>query len=734
MFTLDINKIKNDIIDKLLDDLTSFATSDSERKMMKLDLEAKIKQNLLVTKTPYTDIEVNADNINDTMNSVYVDLLTTFGALNNMNEELTKYNISYTTYINYINSRIDEVNDMLEACRHSLTSIYMPAFHIERFRTSDKFDKTRYIQRDRYGTWLPSYTYCNFNEKEQHITLPLLRQDNSLRYDDKVDTAYVGTYYQLGDGFVDLKNNQTEIENCIDESESSFWSDTILSDAPLRVSFLDKKPEKLYLGDNYYYDVDNGAVCELEINFESVNTVNEITLNPFTKYPMRIVAIRYKQTDDQDEELHEIVYPDNKQTMLRDRFTKTQISYKFQDILCKKIYILFTQEHYLRKTYVYNPIEVYKSDMWFNSKNDRRPKVLNAQFKPNYFDRTVDSAMWKNVNDKVLATSSQDLSDIIVGDKKQNRKVIKYEYEYGFYNIGCYNNHYDRTGFYISKPIKPGTNIKQVKIKTKEAHQLDSLNHRVTDIEYYVTGSESPDWSDWYPLLPDGRKTIESELLMITGGTFAYLRFETDNITCVMKNGEPIPYTSSEDFKKDTLSTDVVFDIHERTGHIWAIRIPNYDYDAVYSVKYEPIDGSDVLDLSKKISTSIETFEGKNKNSFKLKNEPFVDSTTNYCSIKMSDLSRNTNGMEVELENVTDITNQALGYKNFDKGTNKYQFYVYKDTVYFNKPIPNDYVIDVSYRHLISQIKVKALFRRNSTKDGWLTPILDEIKYDIETF
>jgi hypothetical protein len=53
----------------------------------------------------------------------------------------------------------------------------------------------------------------------------------------------------------------------------------------------------------------------------------------------------------------------------------------------------------------------------------------------------------------------------------------------------------------------------------------------------------------------------------------------------------------------------------------------------------------------------------------------------------MSDLSRNTNGMEIEIENVTDITNQALGYKNFDKSTSKYQYYVYKDTIYFNKPI-----------------------------------------------
>lgn len=733
MFNLDIRKIKNDIIKKLLDDLTSFATSDSEKKTLKLQLEAKINKHLLITNIPTNDIEVDADNINETLNSIYIDLLTTFGALNNMSEELTKYNISYTTYINYINARIDEVNDMLESCRHSLTSIYMPAFHIEKFRTSDKFDRTRSLQRDRWGGYIPSRAYCNFNDKEQHITLPLIRQDNSLRYDDKVGTAYVSPYFQLGDGFIDLKNNQTDIENCIDESESTFWSDTILSDAPFRVSFADTRPDILYIGDNYYYGISNGAVCELEINFESVNTMNEITLNPFSKYPIKIIAIRYKQTDDIDEPLKEIVFPENKQTMLRDKFAKGQISYKFQDILCKKVYILFTQEHYTRKTYIYNPIDVYKSDMWFNSKNDKRKKVLKAEFKPNYFDRTIQSAMWNNANDKILATNSQDLSDIIIGDDKNNRKVIKYEYEYGFYSIGCFNNHYDRTGMYISKSIKPGTNIKQIKIQTNEVHQLDSLNHIITDIEYYITGVENPEYTDWYPILPEGVKTIRSEILEMTGGAYAYLRFETDNIYCIMKNGEPIINTSSDNDKDKTLSEDFAFDTNDRTGHIWAVRIHNYDYDAVYSVKYDPIVNSDILELGDKISTSIETFDGSNKNYFKLENEPYVDSTIDYCNIKLTDVSKNTNGMEIEIANATDITNQSQGYKKFTNN-NTFQYYVYKDTVYFNKPVPKNYIVEISYRHLISQIRLKAIFRRNSTKDGWLTPILNEIKYDIETF
>lgn len=723
MYSINIENIKNDIINKLIDDLTDYATSDEEKTKLKLELEDKIKQNTIISSIPSDDIEVDPESINKTMNNLYIDLLTAYGVLNSMTEELTKYNINYTTYIDFINSKIDEISDMIESCRHSLTNVYMPAFHIERFRSSDKFDKTRILQKGRYGGWIPSYCYVNFSENEHHITLPLLRQDNSLRYDDKVSTAYIAPVFQLGEGFIDLKSAETDIENCIDQSNSSFWSDTILSDAPLRVDFDENKPDKLYIDDNYYYGIDNGAVCELEINFESVNTVNEIVLNPFTKYPINIIAIRYKQTDDEDEPLVELVTPDNKESALTSKFTKSQVSFKFKEIICKKIYILFTQEHYERKTYVYNPLDVYKNDLWFGSKNDKRPKVLNAEFKPNYHDRHFSTPMWNNANDKVISVGTNDLSEIMLGKDTGNRKVVKYVYEYGFYNIACNNNHYDRTGIYVSKPIAPGNNIKQVTISTKEIHQVDSLGHHITDIEYYLSGSEAPSPNDWYPILPTGVKTIESELLEITGGTRAYLRFETDNIHCVMKNGEPI----------DNNSNDLIFDINERTGHIWCIEIANYDYDAVYSVKYDPIPHSDKVDFSNKISTSIETFLGKNKNSFKLSNEPFIDNTIDYCNIKLTDVSRSTDGMEIEVENVTNVANQSIGYKNFTNNGH-YQFYVYKNAVYFNKEIPENFLVEISYRHLISKIRLKAIFRRNSTKDGWLTPILDEIEYDIETF
>lgn len=727
MTFLNLDTIKNSIIDNVIDTLSSNARTENEKEALKQALTSKIKANTLISNAPSGDITIDADSINNVMNKLYIDLLTTYGVLNNIGEELSKYNVSYSSYINYVNSRINEISDALEACRHSLTSIYMPAYHIERFRTADSFDTTRSLQKTRYDGYFPSYCYCNYENKEHRLTLPLLRQDNSLRYDDKVETAYITPFFQLGRGFTNLKNDETNIENCLDDSEADFWNTSILSDSKLEVSFIDKKPNVLFAGDGYYYDIDNGAVCELEINFESVNTVNELVLNPCCNYPIRIVAVRYKQTDDEDEPLTELVWPENEQKMLQDKFTKSQVSFKFPDILCKKIYILFVQEHYLRKTYLYNPQDVYKNSLWFDSKNSVKPKVLEAEFQPTYGDRELNSTIWDNVNDRIVKNENKDLAAIIIGDEKDNRKVIKYDYNYGFYYISCYNNHYDRAGFYVSKMINLGNNIRTIKLYTDEIHQRDSLNHYITDIEYYIAGSENPTMEDWLPILPQGVTEIKSELLEITGENYAYLRFQTDDILNVMKNGVPINLKKNNEivFEKDYSQ--------DSAGHYYAIRIFNYDFDAVYSVNYKPIDGSNILDLSQKLATSIESFDGSNKTFFKLNDEPYIDDTDNYCSVKLTDLSKNTTGTEIEVKNITEAANQSISYKNFIcDGT--YQYYVYKNIIYFNKPIPKNYIVDISYRHLISKFRIKAIFRRNSSKDGWLTPILNEIKYDIETY
>ncbi|MCC0781750.1 virion structural protein [Clostridioides sp. ES-S-0108-01] len=722
--TLNISKVKDEIIEKVVSEIVSNCSTDEERFILENEFKTKIKNNTLITSLDEHETNINSQSINKTMNELYIDLLTSFSVVNSMTELISKHDSMSISYINSIKTKINQIKDKLESCRYSTSFKQMSKFIIERFRNSNNFDKSRNLQKDRYGQWILEKCYVNFDEKENTLTLPFLKRDNMLRYDNRVSTACLNYSFQLGEGFMQSYNNKTSLENAIDGNPTSFWSDTILSDAPLSVSFENSKPQVIYVRDNYFYGIDSGAVCDLELNFESINKINEINLVPFTKYPIDIVAIRYKMTDDEDEALIELVTPDNKDKTLKSVFTRDKVTFRFPDIICKRIYILFTQKHYIRETYVYNPTEISKSLLWFNNKNDRKEKVTKAVFKPVYYDRELANSLWQQMNDRILSYSYDELLSIIVGNDKLNHKVLKYEYNYGLYDIGCYNNHFDRTGIYISKPVNLNSNIKSIHIVTDELHPKNSFGKTVTDIEYYITASDNPDTKDWIPIFPMNKDIIESELLFITGSTRAYFRFEAETIYKVMKDGEEIPLNSEE------------FYIHKnpKTGFFYCIQIFNYDYNAVYSISYKPVAGSDSVDFSSKLETTIESFNGKNTSIFELKYRPFTESTVDYCDVKVVDISTNNINCEIETLNVTDISEKGNSYKNFNNLDDKLQFYIFENSIYFNKEIESKYIIDISYKHLVSKIKIKALFRRNTVKDVWLTPALKEIKYMIDTF
>ena len=719
-----LNKIKDDIIDNVIDDIVnSTSKTDAEKEAQRAILKSRIKKYMVITNTNVSTVNVDAENINQFSNEIYVDLLTLFATLNCTSEAINRCGVSQDVALNSIKSNIMQFRDRLESCRNSISADNSKKCFIERFKNANGFDKTsRIMQRDRSGQYFPKKCYVRYNSEESNITLPLLNRDNSLKYDNKIETASISKSFQLGRGFVDLSNKDINgVENAIDGGKRA-WSETILSDAPLKTSFLSKRPKYLYLNDKYFYGMNEGAICELEIKFESINTINEIVLDPCCKYPIDILAIRFKLSDDESEPLMEIVSDDVKDIHLKSVFTKDNKTYRFPDILCKNLYILFTQRHYTRETYTYDASCVYKNTLWFDSCNKMLDKVKNAIFKPLYYGRDIISSSWQNINNKVV-TSSEDIADILIGDKKSCRKVIKYEYNYGFYNIGCFNSSYDRVGFYVSKPIETKGNIKKVKLNTVEEHQKDSVGHTVTDIEYYITGSAAPTPSEWIPILPEGKEIIESEMLFITGGTRAYFRFEAEEVYAVMKNGIPIPKNSPE----------YHLDINKRTGKYWCVMIFNYDYDAVYSVKYKPVSGSDNVDLSNYNCTRVETFEGNNDSVITLKNIPYIDTSDNYCIVMITEVDSSIQGQAVKAKNITDIMNPSESYKNLNTSTSEFEYYIYKNTLYFNREIPKGYLIDVTYRHAITNIRTKAILRRNTVKDGWLTPVLKEIKYNIET-
>lgn len=717
-----LKKVKNDIINSIIDDIVQFEKSDAIKESKRIELIQKINSKNIISNFSDNSVDVNATAISTNSKSLYIDLLTTFGLMKELDATVEGYRANNVQVTESIITKCKELLDRIYCCKESMSDRYIPEIIVENFQSAISFDKiNRKFHTDRYGQLIPIRCYATYVDGENIVTLPLIRRDNSLLYGGIVETADISLRFQLGRGFIDYTDDTYDINNIINGSTNS-WSQTILSDKEFDMSFLEKRPEKIYVDDNYFYYVNNGAVAELEINFESVNTVNEIVINPYCKYPIDIVSIRYKMTDDEEEPLIELVYPDNENKHLSEKFTKDKISFRFPDILCKKIFILFTQRHYERGLYLYNTHDVYKNALWLNSTTQHEDINENVIFEPIYHDRDKVAVGWESVNDSVVK-SSEDLTNILIGDQNKARKVKKYEYQYGFHDIACNNNHFDKIGYFITKEITLKSNAKLIEIYTDEEHPKGSNGSIVTDFEYYITGSKDPSRLDWLPIFPANKDIIESELLFIQNGTMAWFRFETEDVFCIMKNGEELPNNTAEYHLK----------INDATGMYCGVQIFNYDYDAVYSVKYRPHFTSKYINLDSNVTTSVESFKSNGEAFVTLSEKPYIDKDNNYCMVSVSNIEGKYGTTTVIAQNVTDPYNPYASYENLDKTTFDLQFYVLDNTIYFNKEIEDGSIIDVTYNHLITKIRTKVLIRRNTTKDSWLSPSLNSIKYKIQS-
>ena len=104
-----------------------------------------------------------------------------------------------------------------------------------------------------------------------------------------------------------------------------------------------------------------------------------------------------------------------------------------------------------------------------------------------------------------------------------------------------------------------------------------------------------------------------------------------------------------------------------------------------------------------------------------------VNSNTVYNQNTASALSDDS------IECVTDKLNPASSFKNFIANTNKIQYYTSGRYIYFNKAITEKQKIEINYPSFGSQIRVKAILRRNTKHDNWLTPILNSYKLEFTT-
>lgn len=750
-----LDKIKEEMIEKVIAQLSEIRyMTDTEKELYKSDLISKVQSKLLATTLRTQEGLTNADDYNQTAYELYLDIITTFGYVDELYNTINSHQMLNESIVNTLYSTIAALNDQLDEYAAVIGTAGSPDCFIEGFRTQNHQENEAKYYTERYGELMPIATYVRFNPEQENITLNYSRQQNVMVYKSGVQLGEITITKQYGSGFIKARNSEAKLENAIDTSMSSYWAETILADAEMKVTGEGyTNTDGLGQTNRSYYDLPRGAMCELCLTFEALTKVNEIVLKPFGNFPIDIIAIRYSLSDDEDDDTYDIVCPDNPAYEWLDSKTLNQeYAFHFPEVTCKKLYILINQLHCIKDTYMISCNQMFKNELWFKATyNETEDAIMEntSVFSPLYLDRAAEDPLWRYINNKIVTNKNLDVNDLLIHNNDKMLPVTKYQYTYGFYNIAPNFVEFQKASVYVSQEIEVDGPIDTIKLETEEEHFRTTDGYISTDIEFYVTTKSNPTYQDWKPICPVNKNYIYKELLQLDYA-YCYLRHKAvcGNILTHDKDGNqhlemirPIVYMNDIVMTEDA---DYILRYDEE-GNVIAVEISNIDHFAMYTVSYQPTDSSKELNLISEEdpipSNTYEEIMGDGTGSYQLQSYPYYSRTQPGLTssyVKIIDITTNkvlhqSNTPDSPIQCVTNKENPAESYKNFIANTNKIQYYTNGRYIYFNQPISKTQKIEVNYPSFDCKIRLKAILRRNTKRDSWITPVLKKYKLEFTT-
>ena len=750
-----LDRLKEEMTEKVISKLSNirYMTS-TEKEIYKADLISKVKEKMLATTVRTQSELTDAYDYNQTAYEIYLDILTTFDYVNELYSNINCHQQLNESIINTLYSTISSLNDKLDEYEAVIGTAGSPECFIEGFRTQNNQETDSSYYTERYGEIMPISTYVKFNPEQENITLNYTRQQNVMVYKSGVQLGEINITKQYGSGFITARNSEAKLENAIDTSTSTYWSETILADAEIKIvgdGF--NNPDGLSKSNRSFYNLPRGAMCELCLTFEALAKINEIVLRPFGNFPIDIVAIRYSLADDEDDDIYDVVCPDNeKYSWLNSKTIKQEYAFHFPQITCKKLYILINQLHCIKNTYLLSCNQMFKNELWFNATYDETQNAImenTTVFAPNYLDRAEEDNVWTYVNNKMVTNKNIDINDLLLNNNNKYIPVTKYQYTYGFYNIAPNFVEFQKAGVYVSQEIEVSGPIDTIKLTSEEEHFVDTDGYIGTDIEFYITSKKNPSYKDWKSICPTNKDYVHKELLQLDYD-YCYLRHPAvcGNVITYDKEGKQQvsmvrPYVYINDI---LMIEDADYILrYDKDGNVIAVEISNIDHFALYTVSYQPVDFSKELSLIDEDNpipnNSYEEIMGNGTACYRLDSYPFYsrtnpELTTSY--VKIIDIDTNkvlnqTNRDNSPIQCVTNKENTNESYKNFIANSNKIQYYTNGRYIYFNRPITSNQKIEINYPSFDCKIRLKAILRRNTKKDSWITPVLKKYKLEFTT-
>lgn len=726
--TLNLNVVKERIIEIILNEqMSSGEIASEDIKRLRDEYKEKFQSSQLVTQVRTQSGITSATNFNDTAFELYADLLTTFKYLNELDRLIKSHSELNISAVNTMTAMLQSVEETLSAYERTLAEQNRINCHVVHFNDGSSTSTNPEQYTERFGEGIETHHYCQVNVTNHHLCLPYVRRQNMITYSDEVSAGYVRLSKQLCGLFSYGTNEGKKLERIVDTSFQTYWSDTLFTDEPIRISFDSVRPTDPSKMKDYYYGIQNGALFELEFVFESISRLNELSLVPYAQFPFELVAIRYKTTDDDEEPLKEVVTPDLNSAVNAHIILDKPVTLQFEEINCKRLYVICNQVHYTKESLLVDGLELFKNALWLGMSEETSFEMPSGElaYAPMIQDRLKEDAIYRFVNQLSEKTQNLELEDILLKSDSVLSSLSKYRYQYGFYNISPNFVEFEETGVFVTTPIAASGNIHSITLEADEA--LAGVGQEIlTDIEYYVSLGSGTDGANWLPILPINRQEIQCERLLIDGD-HCPLRFAATHVLGIQSGGQLL--LEGQDYRL----------VKDNEQNIIGIRIHGYLPTLIYTVRYVPLPDAKTLTLieehAPKLTNLTEILTATGSSYYDLAEYPYQEESTVSTEVKLFDKETGliTSQGAGEIICVTDYLSPQDSHLHFDPTSGKIQYYTYKNQIFFNQPIPTHYDIEINYQHSVSSFYIKTILRRNSREHKWLTPRLTELRLKIDT-
>jgi len=352
------------------------------------------------------------------------------------------------------------------------------------------------------------------------------------------------------------------------------------------------------------------------------------------------------------------------------------------------------------------------------------------------------------------------------------KAVNKLSYLYGAYNISVFGRKYRNQSIYISKPLPLSSNATRISLDTIEKHHdmeigpevVDPLTGqaqqqdvaRITDIEFYITHKKNPTAKDWQPILPIHKKYVQGELLfgdLIEG---YYPEFEeherSGNPLVVYSFRFPVVSDKTVVLRRNGIPMNPNTYVISHDGKKIGIFAKFYTASSIYTVDYKPADSAYFVHLDESVGVTPTQYINKNgetgeffsevdqDNSVTLKHKPYVfrkdlfsyhekENVYEQNSEKLTSVSPEfpiiVRVGGVEFKNITNYANNTYDVERLLENDGK-TFAQIGNRIVFGRPTDGTKLenINIDYYYIATDIRLKAILRRNSVEDESVTPAL----------